>query len=516
MLAAVLSCTRAAFPPVCGSPLPQPDEFAVDSSSYFTLCSPLAVIPTDESLNDVAGIFSEEFKAQTGCDTEVRRRAGKGIVLKISGKEPEAYAIDAGPGGITVSGTDPQAVYRGLTTLRQIVGVPDTERVRLPSMTVTDAPVYAWRGLSLDVSRHFLSKEEVCRVIDMMALYKLNVLHLHLTDNQGWRIEIPGYPALTPGTDHYSLADFREIVSYAGDHFVTVVPEIDLPGHTKAVFDAFPDFPNAASSPLPFDLPGQAIACLDPDDEATMQFVTTVIDLLCGMAPGEYVHIGGDETFGMNDDKYGRFVVAVKEMVRVRGKKVAGWQEMARAGVDSLDLVQHWIRFSSKQRDEDRAPEPSIPLEVRKMLGATYLKAPSDLRLAQEAGAGIILSPNAWAYLDCPFEESSTDAGQNLVRERLGLRQYAAQSLTELYDWEPAEIYKDFNVVGLEAAVWCETVTCDGDLEMLLLPRLAGVAERAWSHPEDLSCDDYLSRLASQAAIWEKEGWDYFKVDSVF
>lgn len=501
-----------------GEILPLPETCSYGEAEPFVLDSHAAVVPEDATLREVAELFSRQLERQTGISLQVKDQAGKkAIILSIGPGEAEQYSLSVTPERISVRGSSPEAVYRGLTSLRQKAGVPAERKVCVPSMEIQDAPAYSWRGLSLDVSRHFFTKEEVCKVIDMMTLYKLNVLHIHLTDNQGWRIEVPGYPALTDGKDRYSEQDFSEITAYAAGRFVTVVPEIDIPGHTQAVFEAYPEFPNAASSPLPFELPGQAIACLDPDDAPTMDFVSKVIDLLCRIAPGEYVHIGGDETFGMEEGKYARFVSAAKEMVRFHGKKVVGWQEMARAGVDAHDYVQHWIRFSSKQQQsQDNPAAAAIPAEIRALLGATYTKAPADLQKAEEAGAELILSPNAWAYLDCPFEETSTDPSQNEIRQRLGLQSYAPQSLTDLYDWNPASLYKDYDVAGVEAAVWCETVTSDEDLELLLLPRLPGVAEKAWSTTGSVAAEDYLRRLGSQAAIWERMGWNYYKADTVF
>jgi hexosaminidase len=199
---------------------------------------------------------------------------------------------------------------------------------------IADGPRYAWRGLSLDVARTFFDVAAVKRVIDLLSLYKFNVLHLHLTDDQGWRIEIPELPRLAeiggsralgdrPG-GFYSVAQFEDIVAYAAERYVTVVPEVDMPGHCAAALLAYPALASAPGGPA------AGANLLNPDDPDVAAFVRTVVGSLAAMAPGTYLHIGGDEAFGMAPDAYDRFLDMSRAAARSVGKIPVMWEDAAR------------------------------------------------------------------------------------------------------------------------------------------------------------------------------------------
>lgn len=470
----------------------------------------------------------------------------------------ERYTVNITKKGIEIIGASDEAVFRGCTTLLQMVGfaggglVPAHKQCStnkkgndiisgpaldrpLQSIVIKDAPTFAWRGLSLDISRCFISAEDIKTVIDIMALYKLNVLHLHLNDNQGWRIEVKGYPELTEkggfvyndGKEGGFLTQeqYKAIVKYASDRMITVVPELDLPGHSNAIFKAYPQVKNIAKLPFEFNLPGQAMACIDPDDEPTMKMVDEAIKQIAELTPGKYFHIGADETFGMQDDKYLKFVHHVRSLVHSLGKGVVGWQEMARAEVAPKDIVQNWIAFSKKQiaaqtnRKSSNTNASAIPQEVRDYLGKSYKKAPSDIPTAISKGAKILLSPQAYCYLDCPYEEESVDTAQKAERDRLGLRQYTRQNIRDMYEWNPLTFYKNLDfkksIAGVEAAIWGESISSFKDMQFLLLPRLAGVAEKAWGASNNTSWDVYSSHIATQSVLWNKLNWNSFKSEIV-
>ncbi|WP_410784874.1 beta-N-acetylhexosaminidase [Kribbella sp. C-35] len=437
----------------------------------------------------------------------------------------ERYGLDVTSEGVRVWGPTPEAIHRGLTSLRQLISanLQDGTAV-LPAARIVDGPRFAWRGLSLDVVRTFHAPDEVRRVIDMLALYKLNVLHLHLTDDQGWRVEVPSRPALTevgaagalgdrPG-GYYTQAEMADLVAYAADRYVTVVPEIDIPGHTTAVFTAYPelapaelrtiDLGNGTSIPL---------NALEPGRPETWTFVEDVLDAVIPQFPqSAYVHIGGDEAWGMSDEDHAAFVDRAAALVRARGKRVVGWQEIARAAIGPDDIAQYWISIDVDAMDAGNGPVP--PEDLLPILVDHLQKAKRDAPKALAAGARLIASPTTWVYFDRPHGDASSDAEQEEARKRLGLEFYGPATLRDGISWDPVEntpgVTSPDQLAGVEAAIWCETITSSDDLELLLLPRLPGAAEKAWSHSA-ADWPDYADRLARQSPIWRHRTWTWLQ-----
>lgn len=440
----------------------------------------------------------------------------------------ELYRLTVAPNGIMIQGASREAVYRGLTSLRHLVehSDGDGDTVDLPTLEIFDAPRYAWRGLSLDVARTFFTVEEVKRVIDQLAQYKLNVLHLHLTDAQGWRLQIDSWPNLTriggagatgdrPG-GFYTHSQFSELVHYAEQRFVTIVPEIDLPGHCTAVFASYPELCPSQPDPNP-DLP---IGSLDPDHPGTMTFLRDVLAEVAELSPGPYIHIGADEPFGMDDDKYVRFVAQQCQIVGDLGKKAVGWQEAARAGAGAPAVVQYWMHTPEGMPTPGEFADHGIdlPPDVLAEIAASLARAGEDLPAALAAGARIIVSPLAFVYLDRPYSEPGAPE-QEEARARLGLALYPGTTVQEAIQWDPLtirpELTSEDDVAGIEAAVWCETLASFDDLQFMLQPRLAGVAERAWVQPGPIDWTDYAKRLARQSRWWRRERWNFFRASSV-
>ncbi|MCC8096643.1 MAG: family 20 glycosylhydrolase [Tannerellaceae bacterium] len=400
--------------------------------------------------------------------------------------------------------------------------------VYLPVLEVKDSPRFAWRGLSLDVSRCFFTVEEVKQVIDMISLYKMNVLHIHLTDNQGWRIEIKKYPNLTATGGHmsnegrkggyYTQEQFRELVEYAASRFITVVPEIDIPGHTAAMFASYPELKNAVTLDLNLNIAGQALGALDADDAETMQFVEDVITELAAITPGSYLHIGGDETMGLSDEKFIRFINQTRQFVLNNRKKMVGWQEICRADIKEGDLFQHWIYLTGNMDQTDEREDSmisSLPPEVLKLLMETFSRAGEDVEKGVSKQAGAIVSPSGFVYLDHRYLEPSADPLQTDEQERLGMPAYPKQTIEQMYNWDPSTfnpiLRASENIAGVEAAIWCETISNFRELQFLLMPRLAGVAEKGWSKVEHTNWDEYKVRLSSHPPLWEQADWNYFK-----
>lgn len=430
-------------------------------------------------------------------DTTQAPRAGSRLLpvdLRLDGSagpdgstSPERYSLVVDAGGATLSAPTAAGLLHAAQTLRQLVehdpAAGDGEpTARLPFVVVHDAPRYPWRGLSLDVARHFYGPEALRAVVDVLSAYKLNVLHLHLTDDQGWRIESPSRPELAKLSSdgdcsggkggHLSLADFRALQDYAADRFVRVVPEIDVPGHINAATHVYgelrPDgVPTDAYtgievgfSRLTFDLP------------ATEPFLRDVLTDLARVTDGEHVHFGGDEVLTMEPDEYARFVELCERVIREAGKTPVAWQEAAKAPLRPGTVVQYW--------DTHKAD-------------LTYL---AD---AARAGARVLLSPANKVYLDMKYT-----ADFPLGQEWAGLVE-----LHDSYDWEPEAVVEGLppsSIEGVEGAVWTERIVTTDDLFTMLLPRLSAVAEVAWTAPARKDWEDFRRRVAVEAGAWRRDG----------
>jgi len=428
--------------------------------------------------------------------------------------ERHSLVIDADQAVVRAAG--PAGVARGLTTLTQLLAAAppgDAGELSLPCGRILDAPRYAWRGLSLDLARTFLTLGEVRRVVDLLALYKLNVLHVHLTDDQSWRLPVgrsAGGPA--PDAAFYSGEDLRALVAYAADRFVTVVPEVDTPGHASAFVQMHPEL-NTGRNQVEFELPPGHIhraVWLDPELPATFELVGEVLAGVAAIFLSPYLHIGGDEPYGMPRDLYTSYVQRVRDVVRSVGKRPLGWQESARAGLRADDVIQYWL--------SGIALPASSPPEVRAQVDADLASSSRDVETAVAASAPVIVSPLSHCYLDVPYAEPSADPAQADRQARVGLRFYSPKTVAESFGWEPGEALgpgRAALVAGVEAAIWAETISGFDDLSFLLLPRLPGVAHRAWSDPQAATWADHRDRLARHGRLWAQDDLTYFRTSTV-
>jgi hexosaminidase len=336
----------------------------------------------------------------------------------------------------------------------------------------------------LDVARHFFAVPDVLRVIDHLARYKLNHLHLHLTDDQGWRIAVDSWPRLAtvggatevgggPG-GYYTAADYRRIVRYAARRHVTVVPEIDLPGHTNAALTAYPELAPDKVAPPPYTGTEVGFSYVDPADERTYAFVADVLGELAALTPGPYLHIGGDEAFKVRADAYAGFVRRVQEIVAGTGKTVVGWHQIAPAEHADGRVLQWW---------GTKGDDPVTADAVRR-------------------GARLILSPANHVYLDMKYAPD-TPIGHDWA----GLTDVA-----KAYDWDPGAHLAGVPaaaVLGVEAPRWTEYVTSLAEIEFLLLPRLPAVADVAWSPRATHDWPAFRRRLAGHGPRWTTAGITY-------
>jgi hexosaminidase len=400
----------------------------------------------------------------------------------------ERYSLTIDEHQVLIRAAEPIGVARGLTTLIQLLATgsfTSATAISLPRARILDAPRYAWRGLSLDVARCSFTVAEVCQVIDLLALYKFNVLHLHLTDDQGWRLpESWSGASHDPAGARYSEEDVRRLVSYADDRFITLVPEIDMPGHASALMRMHPAL-NSGRNRVESEF---STGWLDPELPATFDVVEQVLAGVSSIFTGPYIHIGGDELRGMPHDLYSSFVQRARALVRSGGKRPLGWQESARAGLSSDDVIQYWFSDAAHR----------------------------DLEMAVTASAPVILSPLSHCYLNVRYTETPADREQAETQSRVGSPLYSPMTVAEAFDWEPSEALgpgRAAHVAGVEAAIRTETISSFDDLGFLLLPRLVGIAEKAWR--KGTTWAEHRHRLARHGRLWAQDGLTYFRASTV-
>ncbi|MFJ6614773.1 family 20 glycosylhydrolase [Streptomyces sp. NPDC091289] len=431
----------------------------------------------------------------------------------------ESHRLTVGPFGITCRAATPTGVFRAATTALHLLA---TSGDHVPAQELTDAPHHAWRGLLVDPARGHLTPGELRTVIDLAALYKLNVLHLHLTDNEGWRLEIPGVPELTaPAPDgtsraFYTADDYRALQAYAAERFVTVVPEIDLPGHCATLREALPGLPAA---PAPEGLTGRYpfVPPLDLTDPETGKTVATILADVCRLTDGPFVHIGGDEAVGVTEESFARSIRELRARVRESGKRPVGWQESSRAGIGPEDIAQFWVdvpMMDLPDTSEELAARPELLAAGQTPEFIAALKsffAPSDHDLARilDGGGRVLLSPQSHLYLDRSYAPEIVPPAQASTAARLGFATYRPLGVEHTARWDPAShgIPED-QVAGVEATVFAESVKSLDDVTTLLLPRLPSVAAAAWTGRAP-DWDDHRTRLAHHGRLWEQRGLAY-------
>ncbi|ATL67209.1 family 20 glycosylhydrolase [Nocardia terpenica] len=435
---------------------------------------------------------------------EVPRRPDV-IGIAPSGDVDECYRIAVDGDTVTCRARTNAGVARAEAAVRLLAAEGE-----LRDGVVDEGPRYAWRGLMVDCARRFWSVEELRRIVDLCALYRLNVLHLHLTDDQGWRIEIPGWPRLTEaGAEYYSAAEFLDLQAYAATRFVTVVPEIDLPGHCGSAVRACPELRTlAAPTGLPESVP--FAAPLDPYDPVTRSFITDVFDGLAKLTTGPYLHIGADEALGMDAAAFSEAVRLARRTVRAAGKRPIGWQESSRAGIEAEDIVQWWVDLAMLQIPDTAAeferlwddPPPGFSFEIVRQLAHLYAPTDHDVARTIAGGGRILLSPMSHLYLDRPYPAAIVPPDH---RPR-GLSIYPPRTVAEIAAWDPScyDLPPD-RIVGVEAALWSETLTDFDDLTTMLLPRLAAIADTAWTGTP-APWPRLRDRLAGHAALWRSLG----------
>ncbi len=418
----------------------------------------------------------------------------------------EAYQLIISKKKIEIRAAYPAGCFYGLQSLQQIIqaAIGNSEST-LACVEIRDEPRYGWRGLMLDESRHFFGKETVKQLLDMMALQKLNKFHWHLTDEPGWRIEIKKYPDLTlvggkgnfsnPQAEarFYTQADIKEIVQYAADRFIEVIPEIDMPGHATAANRAYPEFNGGGNEKHP-DF------TFHPGKEGAYGYLTDILREVAGLFPSKYIHIGGDEVHFGNDkwatdpevnalmqregladvravEHY--FLNRMSDSIAALNKTMIGWDEVTGAGLSPENTMVMWWRHDQKQL----------------------------LKAAIENDYQVVMCPRRPLYLDFVQQESHQD----------GRRWGGFCPLDMIYAFPDVEMtggdyYRSPKVLGVQANVWTERMHTTERLQFMIFPRLSAVAEAGWTVDENKNYQDFTERLKGMLEIYKQEGITFFDV----
>jgi len=486
------------------SVIPKPVSITA-TGRYFKLRSHIDIYIHGESkeLKLIGNYLADKLKQSTGFGIDVittEKTPGSGnIYLTLNENNPgskpgdEGYELLISKKLVLLSANSPTGLFRGIQTIIQLFPVKiemvskQTGPWKIATGTITDYPVFSYRGAMLDVSRHFFSVKDVKRFIEFLAFYKMNVLHLHLSDDQGWRIEIKSWPELAKhggstqvgGGEggYFTQEQYSDIVNYAKDRYITIVPEIDMPGHTNAALASYPELNCSGKATELYTGTNVGFSSLCTNLDITYKFIDDVVRELAAITPGPYIHIGGDESHSTKREDYIPFINKVQDIVLAHGKQVLGWDDIAISSLKPNVVAQHWANVK-------------------------------NANMAVGQGAKILMSPATKAYLDMKYDKST----------KLGLHWAAYIEVDSAYIWDPATLIPGVgkeNVLGIEAALWTETITNMKELEYMVFPRLPGFAEIGWSPSSGRSWSEYKMRLGKQGERFKAMGINYYQSGKV-
>ena len=506
--------------------IPLPQEVSMINGGSFVLTPSTSIVyPEGNDLLKQAGEFLAAYiKEATGYAPKVVTAKGsKPIHLSIdkSISNPEGYRLTVTPEGIELAGASEAGVFYGIQTLRKsIPAVAEGMNIELPSVTINDYPRFAYRGMHLDVSRHFFTVDSIKKYIDILALHNMNTFHWHLTDDQGWRIEIKKYPELTkigsqrkqtvighntgeydgkPYGGFYTQDEIRDVIAYAQQRFITIIPEIDLPGHQQAALATYPELGCTGG---PYDVWQQwgisdDVICAG--NPKSMQFLEDVLSEVIDLFPSEYIHVGGDEcpkvrwktcpkcqarikAEGIKGDKkhsaeeylQSSIISQMEKFVESKGRPIIGWDEILEGGLAPNATVMSW-------RGVDGGIE------------------------AAKQHHNVIMTPNTYLYFDY-YQSTDTE------NEPMAIGGYLP--LERVYSLEPTagipDEYKKY-VIGVQANLWTEYIPTFSQVEYMVMPRMAALAEVQWTDPSKKEYQSFLPRLVRMTKLYDRLGYNYAK-----
>jgi len=488
-------------PSTIGNIIPMPVSVTSAGGSFvLPITADIYVEPGTAELTSIGQYLADKLNPSTGYGMQVLSTTGApgngNIYLTTVGGDStlgdEGYELTVTSNLVTVVAYQPAGLFRAIQTIRQMLPAAIESATLQPGPwqmatgTVRDYPRFLWRGSMLDVARHFFSVADVKRYIDLMAYYKLNVFHFHLSDDQGWRIMINSWPNLalygggtqvggTCSNCYYTQAEYSDIVAYAQSRYITLVPEIDMPGHTNAALASYAELNCNGVAPARYTGTNVGFSSLCISAPITYTFVDDVIRELAALTPGTYMHVGGDEASSTTLADYVSFVSQVQTIVQSYGKQMIGWEEIAQInGLSANSVAQHWNTTDS-----------FAPMAVQK-------------------GARVLMSPANKAYLDMKYSH----------RTRLGQTWAGLINTQTGYEWDPGTIVSGVSgssVLGVEAPLWTETIVTMADIEYMTYPRLPGYAELGWSPVTGRNWNEYKVRLGSHGPRLTAMGVNFYR-----
>lgn len=506
--------------------IPKPLDVNCKGDASFLLKDGVAVIypENNRKMQDNAEFLVDYVERQTGV--KLTSHAGMPVdgaiclTLDLSDDNAEAYKLIVNDKRVCISGASEAGVFYGIQTLRKSLPVAQDINVNLSAVEIYDKPRFAYRGAMLDVARHFYTVDEVKTFIDMLALHNINRFHWHLTDDQGWRIEIKKYPKLMsvaserketvvgrwysgiydgkPYGGYYTQDELRDVIDYAAKRHITIIPEVDLPGHMQAALTAYPELGCTGG---PYEVRtiwgvSQDVLCVGND--FTLQFVKDVLSEVADIFPSEYIHIGGDEcpkvrwekcpkcqerikSLGLKSDaKHTKeqrlqsyMIQEAAKYLKEKGKRIIGWTEILEGGLVPDATLMSWIGESG---------------------GIEAAHQHHD----------VIMTPNTYLYFDYYQSKKVED-------EPLAIGGYLPIEKTYNYEPMPKELTKEEQqyIKGVQANLWTEYIPVFSQVQYMVLPRLGAVAEVQWTDPSKKDYKDFLRRVPHLVAVYDCYGWNY-------
>ena len=464
------------------------------------------------------GLLDKSFGKPLPVIKSTQPEAGA-INVRLGGLQPEEYTLNIRPDGVDITGGSPAGVFYAFQTLRQLlpVAVARGEKagvIELPVAEIADKPHFAHRGGMLDVCRHFFTADDVKTFIDILAMHKLNRFHWHLTDDQGWRIEIKQYPKLTevgafrdrcnlqaeadapkdsvPYGGFYTQDEIRDIVQYAAKRFITVIPEIEMPGHASAALASYPYLGCKGEGYVVPSTWGVKADVYCAGNDSTFRFIEGVLSEVVELFPSEYIHIGGDECPKINwqqcpacqqrikteklkneNELQSYFMQRAEKFLAGKGRKIVGWDEILEGGISETATVMSW-----------RGSAGGIE--------------------AAKKGNHVIMAPNSHCYLDY-YQTDKTETEPKSIGGHLPI-----EKVYSLDPYEGLNADEQQYILGVQGNLWTEFISEFDHAEYMLLPRLAALAEVGWSY-DNKDFDSFKKRETSLARLYDAYGYKYAK-----
>lgn len=505
--------------------VPLPDQIEMADGESFRLNGSTKILYPEgnEKMERNASFLSDYLELSTGIrpktTTAVEEQNAVILSIGLQHENPEAYRIQIDGETIRIEGASEAAVFYGIQTLRKSVPIGDYGNITFNPVTINDAPRYTHRGMMLDVSRHFQSVDFVKKYIDLLALHNINRFHWHLTDDQGWRIQIEAYPKLTEvgsmrsetvigrntgeydGTPHggfYTKEELKEVVAYAADRYITIIPEVDLPGHMLAAMTAYPELGCTGG---PYEVArdwGIFDDVLCPGKEETFTFLEAVLTEVIEIFPSEYIHIGGDEApktrweecpdcqariteLGLTDRDghlaehflQSYVTTRIEKFLNDHGRNIIGWDEILEGELAPNATVMSW----------------------RGMGGGIQ---------AAQMGHDVIMSPTTHCYFDY-YQTDQTDD------EPFSIGGYIPLELVYSLEPTPEQLTEEQkkHILGVQANLWTEYIRVEDHVEYMTLPRLAAMSDVQWMNPAKKEYSDFLKRLPRLLSLYEKLDYNF-------